>query len=125
MASGGVFNEDRLEATSEREGWPGQTRMQLGQRNGWRDIALSVAALAGLGLAAVGAETPPAVEPKVDFARDIRPILAEHCVKCHGLDRKAREAGLRLDLREVALEKKAIVPGDPGASKLIARIEST
>ena len=64
-------------------------------------------------------------EPKLDFARDIRPILAQHCAACHGFDAKTRKAGLRLDLRESALAKKAIVPGDAKASKLIARIEST
>ncbi|WP_020475555.1 PSD1 and planctomycete cytochrome C domain-containing protein [Zavarzinella formosa] len=61
---------------------------------------------------------------KVEFARDIRPILARHCQSCHGPDEAAREAGLRLDLRDQAVAKKAIVPGDPKASKLIARIHS-
>ncbi len=63
--------------------------------------------------------------PKIDFSRDIQPILSRHCAACHGFDRKARKAGLRLDLRDSAVARKAIVPGNPGASKLIARIEST
>src|SRR3954466_4531031 len=62
---------------------------------------------------------------RVDFARDIRPILAQHCGACHGFDSKARKAGLRLDVREKAVAKKAIVPGDAKASKLVARVEST
>lgn len=80
---------------------------------------LSVAVLLSWGVVAVGPE------PKVDFARDIRPILTHHCAACHGFDPKTRKAGLRLFQREVALAKKAIVPGDAKASKLIARIEAT
>src|SRR5438309_1620848 len=53
-----------------------------------------------------------AADPPVDFARDVRPILAQHCWTCHGPDEKARQAKLRLDVRDEAV-KKAIVPGNP------------
>ncbi len=61
------------------------------------------------------------------FAREVRPILAGHCFKCHGPDDQARKAKLRLDRREDALRAgrsghKAIVPGKPEASELVARI---
>jgi hypothetical protein len=64
------------------------------------------------------------------FTRGVRPILARHCFKCHGLDDKARKAGLRLDVREAALRPTrsgtpAIVPGKPEESELIRRIFAT
>ncbi len=56
------------------------------------------------------------------FSRDVRPILANACFKCHGPDEHARQAALRLDTREGALE--AIRPGDPDSSLLMRRIQS-
>ncbi|AGA31013.1 PSD1 and planctomycete cytochrome C domain-containing protein [Singulisphaera acidiphila] len=60
----------------------------------------------------------------IEFNRDIRSILSENCFACHGPDKSHRKAGLRLDIREAALEKAAIVPGKPEESELIARIFS-
>jgi len=42
----------------------------------------------------------------VDFAREVRPILAEHCFACHGPDAAARKADLRLDLEEDAVRDR-------------------
>jgi hypothetical protein len=69
-------------------------------------------------------------EPKLRYRRDILPLLSDRCFKCHGPDSAAREAGLRLDQREVATAElesgaTAIVPGDPVKSALVERIEST
>ena len=60
----------------------------------------------------------------VGYDRDVRPILADLCFACHGTDEHARQADLRLDQRESAIELSAIVPGDAQASELIARIQS-
>ena len=60
----------------------------------------------------------------LQYNRDVRPILAEHCFACHGLDSVSREADLRLDRRNAAIESGAIVPKDPSASELIARVMS-
>jgi hypothetical protein len=67
---------------------------------------------------------------KVDFNRDVRPILSENCFYCHGQDPNHRKAGLRLDAREPALQpaesgEVAIVPGDPKKSALLERIVSS
>src|SRR5436853_5193811 len=62
---------------------------------------------------------------QIQFNRDIRPILSENCYACHGPDKNQRKAKLRLDMREIALEKEAIVPRQPDKSKLIEHIFST
>ena len=68
-----------------------------------------------------------AAEEKVDFNRDVRPILSENCYFCHGPDKDNRKSGLRLDTKEGSLEKLqdgsfAIVPGKPAQSMLYQRI---
>ncbi|MCA9000092.1 MAG: hypothetical protein KDA80_24050, partial [Planctomycetaceae bacterium] len=67
-------------------------------------------------------------EDRINFARDIRPILSANCYQCHGADDASREADLRLDVRKAAIEKQgesaAIVPGDPLASDMVRRITS-
>ncbi len=62
--------------------------------------------------------------PDLDFNRDIRPILAENCFYCHGQDANKRQADLRLDSRDAAIESGAIIPKDPAGSELVARIRS-
>lgn len=58
----------------------------------------------------------------VSYNFEVRPVLAAKCFSCHGMDGAKRKGKLRLDEREAALEKKAIVPGDPAASGLIKHI---
>jgi hypothetical protein len=59
---------------------------------------------------------------RVEFNRDIRPILSENCYACHGPDKNRRKAKLRLDDRSSAVEIGAIVPGKPDESELVARV---
>ena len=68
----------------------------------------------------------------VDYNRDIRPILSQHCFACHGFDATARKAGLRLDRAEFAHAQiegesdgtAAFKPFDPVASLAWARVNA-
>jgi mono/diheme cytochrome c family protein len=59
---------------------------------------------------------------KIEYNRDIRPILAENCFACHGPDSASRKAKLRLDQHDAAVKAGAITPGKPQDSELVQRI---
>lgn len=69
---------------------------------------------------------PARAANKVDFSRDVLPILSENCFACHGPDAKARKGHLRLDRKEDALRKDdpVIVAGRSSDSELIRRVTS-
>ncbi|HWD39123.1 MAG TPA: DUF1553 domain-containing protein [Fimbriimonas sp.] len=78
-----------------------------------------------LGYASFATPTSSTKKP-LRFGRDVRPILSEHCFKCHGPDVGTAAAGLRFDTFEHAAKKlsdgAAIVPGNPSASLLLNRV---
>lgn len=69
-----------------------------------------------------------AAPAKIEFNRDVRPILSENCFACHGFDPKHREGGLRLDTFDGATAdrdgSRGIVPGDLAKSDAWQRIIS-
>src|ERR1700730_17810291 len=67
---------------------------------------------------------PLLAQDRIEYNRDIRPILAENCFACHGPDSASRKAKLRLDQREAAIKAEVIVPGKPKESEVVRRIFS-
>ena len=65
----------------------------------------------------------------IEFNRDIRPILSDHCFTCHGPDAANRKTRLRFDIEsgakvDLGKNRYAILPGDPQNSEIIRRITS-
>src|SRR5688572_24518773 len=94
--------------------------------------------LLGAGAAALCGCTGPSPDlsglapDEIDYNWHVRPILSENCFKCHGPDPSSREAGLRLDVGELAKAelpetpgRYAIVAGDAAGSELVRRIRAT
>ena len=80
-------------------------------------------ALTATGLSPASAEPP-------SFSQDVRPLLSDRCLKCHGPDDKGRKGNLRLDLRDDALTggksgAAGIVPGNISDSEILRRMRST
>jgi len=92
-------------------------------------LALALAASGPAGAAV----SEPDIPANIQFNRDVRPIMANTCFKCHGPDLKANKADLRLDLPDKAREPRKdktgrvytpIVPGKPAESEVWRRIDS-
>jgi ankyrin repeat protein len=83
----------------------------------WTLLAMSFPILAH-------AQTPAPASSKVDYDKDVKPLLAQNCYSCHG--EEVQQSGLRLDRRQPALRGgdygPVIVPGKSAESKLIRRV---
>ena len=104
----------------------------------WRAVAVGLGGfLAALSYGSTHGPLEAGVRPvaaaELDFTRDIKPILSNNCYRCHGPDeaeRKGGSTGLRLDTPEGAQADlgdggRAIAPGKPADSRLLARVVSS
>jgi ankyrin repeat protein len=80
--------------------------------------------LAAVCAASAATNLPPSANRKVDFVKDVQPILEQKCYSCHGDD--VQQSGLRLDKRQNALRGGDYGPvinvGNSAESKLIRRL---
>ena len=109
----------------------------LARRSGFRPVpALVIVAAILVGPArrdAVAAAPEASATRDVSFTRDIKGLLSNRCIRCHGPDAADRQGGggdgLRLDTFAGATADlgghAAIVPGKPEASELLRRILSS
>jgi hypothetical protein len=101
--------------------------LNMKNRTQCRRVAAWIAT-AALGLLVGAGQAAPASKA-VDFNRDIRPILSDNCFACHGPDEQKRKANLRLDTPDGIIADlggyQAIKPGDPRASEVWKRINTT
>jgi hypothetical protein len=80
----------------------------------------------------IGGSAPAATLSKAQsdfFENKVRPVLADHCYKCHSTKAEKLKGGLLLDSREAVLKGgdsgPALVPGDPDKSLLIKAVRYT
>src|SRR6266540_7370763 len=75
----------------------------------------------------VGLTSPLAAAAPVDYAREVKPVLAEHCYRCHGASQQ--KSGLRLDTAALALKGgengAGYKPGQSAESLLIQAVKGT
>jgi cytochrome c553 len=83
---------------------------------------LLLPAIPATGLPCVAAEPrlPPAATRRIDFVKDVQPILAASCYSCHGA--KKRKGDLRLDRKASVLDSGVLVPGKSADSPFIQRV---
>jgi hypothetical protein len=89
-------------------------------------VAFSIQLISRPGVQAIGGGV---MESRIDFNRDIKPILSDKCFACHGPDAPNLKIKLRLDSEaaaqaELRRGKRAIVPSHPEQSELVRRINA-
>src|SRR3954452_1385607 len=93
--------------------------------------AITLALLTFAALAPTVARAAAAIPDKIDFNRDVRPIFTDTCFACHGPDKNARKASLRLDTKEGAFaalrggKGHVIVPGKTAESEVYRRVSTS
>src|SRR5262249_19724809 len=115
-------------ATQPSREWPmfAFRGLLVHSRTPWIGVGGVLCALLAICDRGIGGEPGP---DKIEFDRQIRPILAENCFACHGPDDRARKAKLRLDTKQGAFARLrgggfALVAGNVSESELLQRIAS-
>jgi cytochrome c553 len=90
-------------------------------------MKLRCLAIAGM-VSIAAARLAGAADPVAQFENEVRPLLQERCIECHGPEKQ--KGGLRLDQKASLLgegdsEKPAVVPGNHAASEVVKRILAT
>ena len=89
-----------------------------------RFLAVSLCVFsAGILLGQTPGQAPSQVPAKVDFAKDVQPLLRQNCVGCHGPMKQ--NGGMRLDRKSSALKARRIVPGSSANSFVYHRVTGT
>src|SRR4051794_4829250 len=106
--------------------FPAEVTLTANKDRLWLGLASAVCTTLAVGLLSAPSLTAAEAgrRARIEFNRDIRPILSENCYACHGPDKNKRKAKLRLDERDSALKVQAIVPGKPDESELVSRVFS-
>ena len=96
----------------------------MGRTRRW--VFLPLALALGAGLLSMGSARATQTR-KIDFNRDIRPILTDRCYACHGPDATSKRIRLRLDSEAAARAdlgggRHAVIPGQPAESELVNRV---
>src|SRR4051794_41718011 len=86
----------------------------------------AIAVLAAVVFAAPGSAGPDQAGVE-SFEKRVRPVLVEHCYRCHSAEARKIKGGLRLDTAAGWRAggdsgRPAIVPGDPETSPLIRAV---
>jgi hypothetical protein len=91
-----------------------------------QSVAVLLVALGPVGALSAAADKPLTPPELRFFESSVRPLLIEHCYRCHSADAERIRGGLRVDTREALLRGgasgAAITPGDPDGSLLIRAI---
>ncbi len=82
----------------------------------WRSRITQTALCSLIFAGILPAQTPA----KVDFAKDVLPILRQNCVGCHGPAQQS--SGMRLDRKSAVISRRGVVPGSSDNSFLFHRI---